>query len=577
MKTHSTIAGNAYVVYSKDGCTVTDSTGTLNKEVPAGDFLTIPAPSDALITSDDNALVRKANFKYARLALRMLGAGNTLPAGYTRLEYLESSGTQHIETGCQPNNETGLMVNYQPVVWENTFVAGAYDVNTDSRFYLPKWSSSSYRLFGWGGFGYFGFNIDADRALDRWQCELNFKNNRLASVRDLDDGFYREDSLAGYGTPKGSGTIPQFSASLPLFGRFDRGVVAEKSSIKLFSAKITQGENIVVDFVPALDATGAPCLYDKVSRTPFYNAGTGQFVVGMTLAQVRGLRLPAGGGELTLSLPHEASIDKQAQAALEGARANGWVLTLQYTEAEVPAGYGKLDFLESTGTQWVDTGYVPDNETGILLDQEKLRGSDTIPLGARVDNGGNTRFYAVRTQHTDNDVASPGYGWGSWCRLQVSQIGRQTTKLNYMNSRKAEGGNVENLPDLPFVPTLPIYMFAANIARNPGLHWTGRIYRASITHAGEMQADYVPCIAPNGKLGMYNRVDGTMLENAGSGAFIAGLATVTDVHSLWLPETGGPLTVSVPAETPDSAVEQLRKNNPSWQIAIQYRTENNEN
>ena len=101
-----------------------------------------------------------------------------------------------------------------------------------------------------------------------------------------------------------------------------------------------------------------------------------------------------------------------------------------------------------------------------------------------------------------------------------------------------------------------------------------RIYSFSISRAGEIQVDYVPCIAPNGALGMYNKVDGTLKENAGSGSFIAGLATVDDVLNLWLPETGGELTISVPADTPDSAVDQLRTNNPTWQIAIQYRTDN---
>ena len=81
MKTHPTIAGNAYVVFSKTGCTVTDSTGTLNKEVPAGDWLSIPAaPSDALILTDDNAIVRNANFKLA-LAPSSVGSGGGTSEG----------------------------------------------------------------------------------------------------------------------------------------------------------------------------------------------------------------------------------------------------------------------------------------------------------------------------------------------------------------------------------------------------------------------------------------------------------------------------------------------------------------
>ena len=34
----------------------------------------------------------------------------------------------------------------------------------------------------------------------------------------------------------------------------------------------------VFDCVPALDPTGTPCMYDTVSRKPFYNSGTGDFL-----------------------------------------------------------------------------------------------------------------------------------------------------------------------------------------------------------------------------------------------------------------------------------------------------------
>lgn len=77
MKTHPTIAGQAYVVFSKTGCTVTDSTGSLNKAVPAGDWMTVPAPSDALILTDDNAIVRNANFSLAPTQSSVSEGGGT--------------------------------------------------------------------------------------------------------------------------------------------------------------------------------------------------------------------------------------------------------------------------------------------------------------------------------------------------------------------------------------------------------------------------------------------------------------------------------------------------------------------
>lgn len=69
---------------------------------------------------------------------------------------------------------------------------------------------------------------------------------------------------------------------------------------------------------------------------------------------------------------------------------------------------------------------------------------------------------------------------------------------------------------------------------------------------------------------MYDRVSKQAFRNNGTGQFIAGM-TLSQVRGLRLPAGGGELTVSVPADTPDSAVEQLSSNNPNWQIAIQYR------
>lgn len=41
---------------------------------------------------------------------------------------------------------------------------------------------------------------------------------------------------------------------------------------------MTEGEATIRNYVPALDPTGAPCMYDTVSRKTFYNSGTGDFI-----------------------------------------------------------------------------------------------------------------------------------------------------------------------------------------------------------------------------------------------------------------------------------------------------------
>lgn len=563
-KTETTVKGYVYTVTSPNGGTVTDAEGKLSKTVDAGDQVTVTAPSDSLTCDDDDAVICKANFKSPLLALRLLGQGdNALPAGYTRVEFLESTGTQYINTKVFPTGDMNIQVDVMALSWVYcNYVFGNYQKSGANIVFSIDYNNAYSRggMYRYGTqFAY--FTQGAHKLNVRYNYE--FAGNVV----------YRNGVLAQF--LNGVKFTPEtFTGENPILlfaSRHDNFNIRADGTRRIWSFSITRPEGDVLNFIPALDPTGTPCMYDMVTREPFRKAGSGQFIAGMTLSQVRGLRLPASGGELTLSLPHEASIDRLAQAALEQARANGWELTLQYAEAEVPAGYRKLDFLESTGTQWIDTGYVPDNETGIYLYQLKIKSGDNIPMGCRNTTSTDSRFYALRAVVASGD-ASPGFGWGGWTIASTKIAGLSETYLNYMNERSAEGENYEaSLGLLPFTPEYSIFMFAANISGEPSLLWVGRIYEAEITQGESAAMSFVPCISPDGKLGMYNKIGGTWHENAGNGAFIAGLATVDDVLTLRLPETGGTLTVSVPADTPDSAVEQLRANNPSWQIAIQYR------
>lgn len=49
---------------------------------------------------------------------------------------------------------------------------------------------------------------------------------------------------------------------------------------KVYSAKITDGNVVVRDYKPAKDKDGIVCLYDTISQTYSYNAGSGVFIAG---------------------------------------------------------------------------------------------------------------------------------------------------------------------------------------------------------------------------------------------------------------------------------------------------------
>jgi hypothetical protein len=52
------------------------------------------------------------------------------------------------------------------------------------------------------------------------------------------------------------------------------------SAMRLYYCRIYENEVLIRDFIPVLDWNDVPCLYDEVSDELFYNAGTDKFLYG---------------------------------------------------------------------------------------------------------------------------------------------------------------------------------------------------------------------------------------------------------------------------------------------------------
>lgn len=556
----TTVPGFEYVVTTSSSCTVTDdATGKELVTAYAGQQAVFQAISESVTLSDPDATVkaRRRPFESAPGEALSLTGGSALPKGYTRLDFLESTGAQYIDTGLKIPIDSTVELVAQYTEHHTTHQA----------------------LFGWR-------TLNGATALMAWVTNalnpphfyavINASEPSIVLASETLEQFRLKYE---YGRVQFNDVVKTVATPTPveptetfgLFGARRNSAAYCRSKARIWSARIADSAGNKYEFVPVLDPAGEPRMFDTVTKTSFRNAGSGSFVAGMTLNQVRALRLPAGGGELTLALPHEASIDRLAQAALERARANGWTLTLRYAEAEVPAGYRRLDFLESTGTQWIDTRVKLSNESEVrceFMEIDKTPSTSTLYGNETNQNARFSAFLKVGTSGT-----TPRWDFAS---EMVSYKKQLETLTKYQSVHNATGVMLNGLQIINFASaeTFETGASLTLFSMHGSYSIKGSIYSLSISRAGVAQVDYVPCIAPNGKVGMYNRVDGTMKENAGSGAFIAGLATVDDVRKLWLPEINGELTISVPADTPDSVEKQLRKNNPTWQIAIQYRTDN---
>jgi len=186
----------------------------------------------------------------------------------------------------------------------------------------------------------------------------------------------------------------------------------------------------------------------------------------------------------------------------------------------LPAGYTQLEYLESTGTQWIDTGIAPSNNTGLIIDFQYTNSdsSEEIIIGALDPN-----FLIDRYSGKFAYAYRPNMGLDeSWSVSTAALTARYTSELNWLNSGLFKLGNiVSTLPSVSFSNQQPLYIFTCggfNV-----LSASGRVYYLKISNNLNIVRDFIPAQRnSDGELGMYDTVSNTFFTNIGTGEFIAG-------------------------------------------------------
>lgn len=183
----------------------------------------------------------------------------------------------------------------------------------------------------------------------------------------------------------------------------------------------------------------------------------------------------------------------------------------------LPAGYTRLEYIEGTGTQYIDTGYFPCELTRVVTAITPTSGNSTNGVfGGRTDNNVSTfSLWCINgVYRTDFDGASHVTTTVSVSgRIEVDKD-RGTTKLGSKTFTQTGKG---------FRSANSMHVFAVNPDKNGPRCFRGRIETFSIYESGLLEHELVPARRDSdGAVGMYDTVAGSFLANSGSGAFKAG-------------------------------------------------------
>lgn len=187
-----------------------------------------------------------------------------LPSGYTKLAYIQSSGTQWINTGFKPTGSSKVICDFL-----------AYDQSTSQQGVFGSRPGASGRFTLFTGKSTSALQADYDTA----QTLAN-ENNAISGV-DLTQRVViaMSNELIVNGTIIKSVAVASFSSTydLYLFANNNIGAVQLPAKLKLYASRIYNNNTLVRNFQPCINTSGAVGLYDLVGRQFYGNAGTGAF------------------------------------------------------------------------------------------------------------------------------------------------------------------------------------------------------------------------------------------------------------------------------------------------------------
>lgn len=270
------------------------------------------------------------------------------------------------------------------------------------------------------------------------------------------------------------------SYNLALLGVNTTGTITKNFTGRIYSCQIYDNDILVRDFVPVLDSANVACLYDKVEEKLYYNAGTGDFNVS-------------------------------------------------YTE---------LEYIESMGAQYIDTGISDSNGFTVDMDimiTDNTQNDDGVYcfIGSQTDS---KPWYCNFIRLTDETY----FTIGAYSEVNES-TGTATlnTKIN-IDASTLVGASYLNVDGISKVTSTNstarssnnLFIFAINGDNDTAYQFAWmRLYKCKLYDSNRnLVRDFIPVKDANGTVCLYDKISARFYYNQGTDNFVAGSVITTTTN-----------------------------------------------
>lgn len=197
-------------------------------------------------------------------------------------------------------------------------------------------------------------------------------------------------------------------------------------------------------------------------------------------------------------------------------------------DLNLPFEYQEVEYIESTGTQYIDTGIIPNQNTGFditFLSNNKISSSSAeygCILGSRKSSQVN------ELQLTSFIPADSGYqgslSFGTSLTVNAGISVGEKNSVSLRNQFYSNGNNVQHNFDTTFASPVNLYVFALNNGGKAAQHGKLKLYNLKLYKGNTLIRDFIPCYRKSdGVIGLYDLVYNQFYTNSGTGDFKKGV------------------------------------------------------
>jgi len=191
--------------------------------------------------------------------------------------------------------------------------------------------------------------------------------------------------------------------------------------------------------------------------------------------------------------------------------------TVIINNSRLPDEYQEVEYIESTGTQYIDTAFLPDSNSGLEVKSQFI---DNI--GTQISGSG-----WLENQRLNFGIANSGLSiaYGKWYSIAGVDLNAHVYKIDQNN-------NTVSIDNMSFDITssyqresnLTFYLFARNRTGDIDYNCKMRLYYCKLFDNTTLERHLIPCYRKlDKKPGLYDLVNNVFYTNQGTGDdFVAG-------------------------------------------------------